>query len=102
MMNHAGIDFIACRWWAGDSIELMLRSKSRSFAPLTPRTLSAGPQACGAQDDTLIGLVKLKVWNSAAQFFKNRDLGQQAKLPRAPGGVDFIACHATAVSIGIY
>jgi hypothetical protein len=30
--------------------------KSRSFAPLAPRTLSAGgPQACGAQDDTRCG-----------------------------------------------
>ena len=27
------------------------RSKSRSFAPLTPRTLFAGPQARGTQDD---------------------------------------------------
>ena len=28
------------------------REESRSFAPLTPWTLSPGPQACGAQDDT--------------------------------------------------
>ena len=29
------------------------RNRSRFFAPLTPRTVSAGPQACGAQNDTV-------------------------------------------------
>ena len=32
-----------------------IESTSRSFAPLTPQNTSAGPQACGAQDDGELG-----------------------------------------------